>query len=108
MAKAYNKTIIIGRLGNDPELSKDGKKASFTLCNSTVRDGVEDVQWHQIYAVGKQIPLVMDYLHKGDLVCIEGSLTQRKVQKDGETFYKTAIVSEHITFLTSRKREQVA
>ena len=26
MAKAYNKTIIIGRLGNDPELSRDGKK----------------------------------------------------------------------------------
>lgn len=102
----YNKTIIIGRLGNDPIL-KDGKKTqstSFMLCNSTFKDGVEDVQWHKIVAYGKQAKLCADYLHNGDLCCIEGNLNRRSYKKDGETKYSVTIVAERITFLTSKRK----
>lgn len=103
---AYNKTIIIGRLGCDPELHKgsDADYCNFTVCNSTLKDGVEDVQWHNIAAFGKQAKLCSDYLHKGDLCCIEGRIDRKEYEKDGETKYSAIIIAERITFLSSKRK----
>lgn len=106
--ETFNKTIIIGRLGDNPvsSLTDKGKEiAEFTICNSTVKDGVEEVQWHRVVAVGKQARVVMEYLWKGDLVCIEGRIeTQVYNKPDGERYFEHTIIAERITFLASRKR----
>lgn len=104
---AYNKTIIIGRLGNDPELQKGSKVdyCKFTLSNTVVKDGVEEIQWHQIAAFGKQAKLCSDHLHKGDLVCIEGRIDRKKYEKDGETKSSVTIIAERITFLSSKRKD---
>ena len=93
---SFNKTIIIGRLGQEPVFKSGAKTdtARFTLCNTVVKDGKEDVQWHNIVSFGKQANLVMEHLHKGDLVCIEGRLHP-----------KAGIIAERIVFLSSKKRE---
>ena len=93
MSKSYNKTIIIGRLNSNP-IEKNGK-AIFALLNTVWNSAArkEQIQMHQIYAVGKQAELVMKYLCKGDLCCIEGKLDER-----------LSICAEHITFLSSKKR----
>ena len=103
---AYNKTIIIGRLGNDPELRTDGKAdyCEFTLSNCTLKDGVEEVPWHHLAAFGKQAKLCAEYLHKGDLVCVEGRVDRKKYEKDGETKHSVTIIAERITFLTSKRK----
>ena len=106
MANTFNRTIIIGRLGHDPEL-KQGPKAEFarfSLSNSTFRDGQEEVQWHSICAFGKQARLCHDHLHKGDLCCIEGRLDKRGYLKNGEKHYSQIIIADHITFLSSKRR----
>ena len=101
MAHTFNRTIIIGRLGCDPEL-KQGQKteyALFSLLNSSFRDGQEEVQSHRICAFGKQAHVCHDYLRKGDLCCIEGRLESETYLHKGETLYKQKIIAERITFL---------
>lgn len=97
---SFNKIIIIGRLGQEPVFKAGAKTdtARFTLCNSVVKDGKEEVQWHNIVSLGKQANLVMEHLHKGDLVCIEGRL-------DSSAYSGEQIIAERMTFLSSKKRE---
>lgn len=100
---SFNKIIIIGRLGQEPVFKAGAKTdtARFTLCNSVVKDGKEEVQWHNIVSFGKQAKLVMEHLHKGDLVCIEGRLDSKAYSG----YERTEIIAERMTFLASKKRE---
>ena len=100
--QTYNKVIIIGRLANDPKLDTSGK-ARFTLCNSSVSDGKEVVKFHQMVSSKKNSKLVMDYLKKGDLVCVEGPVTSKQVGEE----LKTTIGCERITFLTSKRKVEI-
>lgn len=117
MAKTYNKTIIIGRLGNDPEMTETkslnletGKPleiAKLKLSNTVIRDGKEEIQWHDLAAFGRQAILCHDYLHKGDLCCVDGRLDRQHYKsQDGEEIFKTTIIAEHITFLSSSKHKE--
>lgn len=103
--KMYSKTILIGRLGTDPELAStsDGTFAKFTISNSVFEGSEKKVQWHNIIAVGKQANVCMEHLHKGDLCCIEGHLDTFAYESDGKTLYKHQIIAEHIVFLRSKK-----
>ena len=112
MSYTYNKTIIIGRLGENPEL-KEGKKieyVTFMLSNSTFQNGQEIVLWHKIAAFGKQARVICQNLQKGDLCCIEGRLESEYYKaENGEDKAKQIIVAERVTFLSSkRKREEPA
>ena len=104
---SYNKTIIIGRLGFDPEL-KQGKTTAYTrfsLSNNNVsKEGQSEVQWHKICAFGKQADLCHKYLHKGDLCCIEGRLDSRSYEKNGQKQYTSSIIAERITFLNNKRK----
>lgn len=93
----FNKTIIIGRLGENPKLDNE-KYASFPICNTTIdgESGRETVMWHKIICE-KQRDVVMSHLHKGDLCCIEGKLTSQ-VYKGSNV-----ICAERITFLSANK-----
>lgn len=108
MAKTFNRIIIIGRLGKDPELKSNGKTeyASFCLSNTILKDGEEVVQWHDIIAVGKQAKVCHEHMHKGDLCCIEGRLDRKTYEKDGDTKYCTAVIAERVTFLSSKPRTE--
>lgn len=110
MANSLNKTIIIGRLGNDPELHQGPKSeyARFSIADSTIsKDGQETVQWHRICAFGKQAHLCHEYLHKGDLCCIEGRLDSKSYEKDGQKHASYSIIAERITFMSSKRRSNV-
>lgn len=110
MAYSFNKTIIIGRVSSDVVFKKgeDGNadSTSFVISNSTVVDGEENVDFHDIRAFGKQAALCRDYISKGDLCCIEGRL-EILDRDDGKTVYRSkAIIAEHITFLSCGKRNR--
>lgn len=107
MAATLNKTIIIGRLGNDPEVRQSSRTdvARFSLCNTVVRDGREDAQWHRICAFGRQAQMCGKYLHKGDLCCVEGRLDVNQVEKDGEKRTYHTIIAERVTFLSSSRKD---
>ncbi len=87
-----NKVILIGRLGRDPELryTADGTPvATFTMATTETRknkDGTknERTEWHRIVAWRKLGEVSAEYLKKGRLVYIEGSIQSREFEgRDG-------------------------
>jgi len=108
MAKTFNKTILIGRLGQDPTFKQTEKTdiTHFSICQTIRQNDKESTQWHRICAFGKQAQLCYKYLHKGDLCCIEGRLDSSSYTKNGEKKYVQSIIAENITFLSSSRRNE--
>jgi single-strand DNA-binding protein len=102
MRMSVNKVILLGRLGNDPEVSFLGNGdavVNFSLATSTRRtdkatgEKVEDTEWHRITCYGRQAEVAGEYLRKGSLVFLEGRLRTRKWQdKSGADRYTTEII----------------
>ena len=104
MSRSINKTILIGRLGNKPELKEVDSLVytTFKLCNTVFNNGKEVVEWHNIKAVGKQAKICCQYLNKGDLCCIEGKMDR---YSDDKKEYDS-VIAERVTFLSAIKKEQ--
>lgn len=112
-----NKVQIIGRLGKDPELrySQSGTPvANLSVATDESykdRDGnkVEKTEWHRITCFQKQAENCADYLAKGSLVYVEGSLTTRKWQdQQGQDRYTTEIKADRVQFLDRKGDNQGA
>nr|ELR5174819.1 single-stranded DNA-binding protein [Providencia rettgeri]ELR5197663.1 single-stranded DNA-binding protein [Providencia rettgeri] len=101
-SKGVNKVILIGHLGQDPEIRympAGGAVANLTLATSEswrdkqsgeVRDKTE---WHRVCIFGKLAEVAGEYLKKGSQVYIEGSLQTRKWQdQSGQDRYTTEVV----------------
>jgi len=112
MARGINKVILIGNLGNDPEIryTQGGNAvANLSLATSeTWRDKTtgetrENTEWHRIVMFGRLGEIAGEYLKKGSKVYIEGRLQTRKWQdKDGNDRYTTEIVGNEMQMLDSR------
>jgi single-strand DNA-binding protein len=60
-------------------------------------------EWHRIVAFGKTAEQCKQYLRKGRLICVEGSLRTRSWEKPpGERHYSTEVVAARIDFLDSQ------
>jgi single-strand DNA-binding protein len=103
-----NKVILIGRLGQDPEVryTPSGQAvANFTMATSenwTGKDGQkqERTEWHRIVVWGRLAELCKDYLRKGRQVYIDGKLQTRSWDdKEGKKRYTTEIVANTVQFL---------
>ncbi len=103
-----NRVILIGRLGKDPEerTTAGGTRVSnFSLATDTFHNGngEKTTEWHRIVVFGKVAEHCNQYLKKGRLVCIEGSLQTRSWEKaPGEKHYFTDIVASRVSFLDSK------
>lgn len=107
-----NKVILVGRLGKDPEirnLESGVAVANFTLATSesykdrTTGDRKEVTEWHNVVLWRGLAEVAQKYLHKGDMVYIEGKLRTRSWEKDGVTRYTTEIVGDNMTMLSTRR-----
>ncbi|MAV64630.1 MAG: hypothetical protein CMG00_05515 [Candidatus Marinimicrobia bacterium] len=79
--KSLNRVVLVGRAGKDPEVraTKDGVLVvCFSLATNEVRAKKEHTEWHNIVAWGKLAEFVEEYIKKGQLICIEGSIYTRK------------------------------
>ncbi len=110
MASGVNKVILIGRLGQDPEVrytSNGGAVANFSLATSeswTDKQGQkqEKTEWHRIVVWGKMGELCGQYLSKGRQAYIEGRLQTREwTDKEGGKRYTTEVVAQSVQFLGS-------
>lgn len=103
-----NKVMIIGRLGRDPELrySQSGMPiASLNVATDESymdKDGnkVERTEWHRVSVFQKAAENCSNFLAKGSLVFVEGSLQTRKWQdQQGQDRYTTEIKAQRVQFL---------
>jgi len=82
MAKQYNKTIFVGNLGKDPEMSytpADQAVTEFTVAShdqytNGQGETVKTTTWFKATAWGKKAELINQYFRKGDPIHIEGKL----------------------------------
>lgn len=106
MSGSLNKAMLIGRLGQDPEVrhSQDGKSiVSLSIATSeTWRDKnsgerKETTSWHRVVIFNENLAKVAEqYLKKGSTVYVEGQLQTRKYTgKDGVEKYSTEIVLQN-------------
>ena len=103
-----NKVMIIGRLGRDPELRYT--QSGMPICNLNIatdesytdKDGnkVDRTEWHRVVVYQRQAENCANYLGKGSLAYVEGSLTTRKWQdQQGQDRYTTEIKAQRVQFL---------
>jgi len=115
MSSSVNKVILIGRLGKDPEIRSTPQGttvAKFTIATDerfTDRNGEkqERTEWHNITAWSKLAEICGQYLKKGKLVYIEGSLrTESWEDKDTkQKRYRTEIVAQNMQMLDRKGDE---
>jgi len=111
-----NKAILIGRLGKDPEVRSTA--GGQTVCRFSIatdekftdRNGEkqERTEWHNIVAWGKLGEICGQYLRKGKLVYIDGSIrTDSWDDKEtGQKKYKTEIVAQNMKMLEKRGEDE--
>ena len=108
MARGVNKVILVGNLGNDPEVKyTQGGMAITTLSLATTsvrkdKDGqqIEKTEWHRVKLFGKLGEIAGEYLKKGRQVYIEGSIRYDKFTgQDGVEKYFTDIVADEMQML---------
>jgi single-strand DNA-binding protein len=113
---SINKCIIIGRIGQDPELKH--LPTGNAVCNLSVAtsevykdkngERQESTQWHRVQVYGKQAEHCEKYLKKGSQVFIEGKVQYRSYDKDGVKQYITEIVASTVTFLDKAEKKEEA
>ena len=109
---ALNKVMILGRVGRDPELKQTKSDTALTVFSVATTESYKDragnkkeeTEWHKIVCWGKTAEIVAKYLHKGDLVYVEGKIHTDSYEKDGEKRYQTQIVARDVKFLTPKNR----
>ena len=115
---ALNKVMLIGNVGNDPEVrylesnpqnpATNAKVASFRLATSERfrdRNGElrENTEWHNIVVWRSNADLVEKYVHKGSQIYIEGKLRTRQwTDQTGAKRYTTEVVGDTIQLLGKR------
>jgi len=108
----YQKIIIIGNLGRDPEMryTPEGNPvASFSVATSRRYSEKEETTWFRVTVWGKQAETCNQYLHKGSKVLVEGRLRPDAngnpttfQRKDGTWGASYEITAETVRFLTPK------
>ncbi len=104
-----NKVILVGRLGQDPELKSVGNGQSVARLNIatseswTGKDGQKQdrTEWHRVVVWGRQAENCAKHLAKGRQVYIEGRLQTRSWEDttSGQKKFSTEIVASTVQFL---------
>lgn len=100
MARGVNKVILVGTLGQDPEvkyLTNGNAVCNLSLATSEQwkdkqsGDAKQRTEWHRVVMFGKVAEIAGEYCRKGSQVYIEGKLETREWEKDGVKRYTTEI-----------------
>lgn len=116
MARGINKVILIGNLGQDPEVRYMPNGNAVSTVSLATTESWKDKQsgetqtrteWHRVVFFNRLAEIVGEYLKKGGKVYVEGSLRTRKWQdKNGQDRYTTEIVGNEMQMLDSRGSNQ--
>ena len=101
---AFNKSVLVGNLTNDPECSQVGEK-KITKCNFHIAvnnpRNKEEVLYMNVAVWGKPAESCNTYLQKGSSVLVEGRIRQAKLENGS---YWTEVVADTVQFLGKTKK----
>jgi single-strand DNA-binding protein len=112
MARGVNKAIILGSLGQDPDIRYTAGGAAVANISIATNEQWKDkesgemqerTEWHRVVFFGRLAEIVGEYLRKGSQVYVEGRIQTRKWQdKEGKDRYTTEIVANEMQMLGSK------
>lgn len=112
MARGVNKVILVGNVGQDPEMKYMPSGNAVTNISIATSESWKDKQtgqqqerteWHRVVFFNRLGEIAGEYLRKGSKVYVEGSLRTRKWQdQSGQDRYSTEIVASEMQMLDSR------
>ena len=112
MSRGINKVILIGNLGNAPEIRYTPSGSALANISIATSEAWRDKQsgelqerteWHKVVFFNRLAEIVGEYLHKGSKVYVEGSLRTRKWQdKNGVDRYTTEVIANEMHILDSK------
>lgn len=114
-SQGINKVIILGNLGQDPEMKFMPNGDAVTNISVATSESWKDQQgqiqekteWHRIVAFRKLAEIMGKYLQKGSKIYIEGKIKTRKWQdQNGNDRYTTEIVADNMQMLDKRQDGQ--
>ena len=115
MSNGVNKVILIGNLGQKPEMRYTATNSAVANLSIATTESWKDkesgemrdkTEWHRVVFFGKPAETIERYLDKGSKIYVEGKLQTRKWQdKDGNDRWTTEIVGSQFNFLDSRSSQ---
>ncbi|MDQ5770889.1 single-stranded DNA-binding protein [Thiothrix subterranea] len=111
MANGINKVILVGTVGRDPEMKympSGDAIANISVATSeswkdkNTGEKKEATEWHNVTFYRGLAKVVGDYVRKGQLLYVEGSLKTRSWEKDGQKHYRTEVNATDMKMLGGR------
>lgn len=113
MSRGINKVIIVGNLGNDPEVRYSQGGSAITTISVATSESWKDKQtgekqerteWHRVKFFGRLAEIAGEFLKKGSQVYVEGSLrTDKYTDKNGVERYTTDIIAAEMQMLGGKQ-----
>lgn len=110
-----NRVFLIGRLGKDPELRFTQSNEPVATLSLATDESYKDksgqkinrAEWHRVVVWGAQAKFCGEYLKKGALVLVEGSLQTRQWEdQQGVKHYQTEVKAQRVQSLTTKSQAQ--
>ena len=114
-SRGVNKVILVGNLGNDPEVKYMSNGGAVTNLSIATSESWKDQQgqqqerteWHKVTMYRRLAEIAGEYLKKGSSVYLEGKLQTRKWQdQQGNDRYTTEIIADQMQMLGGRNENQ--
>lgn len=110
----FSQTILLGRLGKDPESKSTGGGGTKTLLSVATDEKYKDesgqwaskTEWHRVVCFGKQAEYIAKNAKKGALVHIIGKNHTYSYDKDGEKRYVTEVEARTIDLIDKPPRQE--
>ena len=112
MSRGVNKVILVGNLGQKPEMRYTATQTAVANLSIATTESWKDkesgenrdkTEWHRVVFFGNLAEIAEKYLDKGSSVYVEGKIQTRKWQdKDGNDRYTTEVLGNQLTMLGSR------
>jgi len=116
MSRSVNKIILVGNVGQDPDIQVTGngtKVAHFSLATNRRTGGNGDepqerADWHRLTLWNRLAQLAEDYVTKGDRVYVEGRLEYDSFERDGVTIPTADVNVRELVMLSPRASAEAA
>lgn len=108
MSRSLNKVMLIGNVGNDPEIRATGSGARVakvslatnrTWTDRNTGNKNEKTEWHRLTFFGRLVDIVEQYVKKGNRLYVEGRIEYSQTEGEGGTKYWTDIVVTEMVML---------
>lgn len=101
-----NEVTLVGRLGTDPKVLKEGKVTAFSVACEDYNGKEQSTRWINVVTFDRLAQSAGDYLAKGRLVAVEGKIRTREYEKDGVVQSATSIVADRWTALDANPKSK--